>query len=288
MTESDLTALLSTRHSDDVFFAQVKNGPTYTASKLLILDGWAMKKSYSQPCITAYEIKVSRSDFARDTKWTLAMPLCNRFFWVCPTGLIQPDEVPKETGLLWASKNGKKLVTKKIAPHHEHDELAVARLVTYLLYSRTQERRYDGAAFWRDWLRQKDERKELGVACSKKMQEISARYIAETMVATACANKYETLLLKVEKREEYIKKMLQELEAAGLILLKRGDLESYKEEEIMWNFTAGARQYILLRRSMESIMHECLPNMRDAANTISKVFDMLVALEKKYGEGHEH
>ena len=39
MTESDLTALLSTRHSDDVFFAQVKNGPTYTASKLLILDG---------------------------------------------------------------------------------------------------------------------------------------------------------------------------------------------------------------------------------------------------------
>lgn len=256
MTESDLTALLSTRHSDDVFFAQVKNGPTYTASKLLVLDGWAMKKSYSQPCITAYEIKVSRSDFARDTKWTLAMPLCNRFYWVCPTGLIQPDEVPKETGLLWASKHGKKLVTKKLAPHHEHDELSVARLVTYLLYSRTQERRYDGAEFWRNWLKQKDERKELGAACSKKLRELAREASNKSRLSD---NHLSTM--------EYWRTVMRKLHEAGLVKFCDSELPHINLlgeakaamdlpkliPNIQVQLQRTAREVVELRRYMENI-----------------------------------
>lgn len=59
--------------------------------------------------ITEFEVKISRSDFKADRKkrkfkyyeqknFTL-MP--NRFYYACPEGLIQPDEIPAYAGLIY-------------------------------------------------------------------------------------------------------------------------------------------------------------------------------------------
>lgn len=67
-----ITDLLIARHAGDVFVPECKNGSTwetyYSDQRLLKLDGWAMKKSWKNPCMTGYEIKVDRSDFLNDEK----------------------------------------------------------------------------------------------------------------------------------------------------------------------------------------------------------------------------
>ncbi len=63
-----------------------------------------------------FEFKVSRSDFLNDLKlkrrhwsnfpgdkpkWKYYLEYCNLFFWVCPEGLIRPEEVETPAGLIW-------------------------------------------------------------------------------------------------------------------------------------------------------------------------------------------
>jgi hypothetical protein len=63
------------------------------------------------------EVKVSRSDFLADAKKPHradgeGMGLYR--YYMCPEGLIQPDEVPERWGLLWVSASGK--ITAKRGP----------------------------------------------------------------------------------------------------------------------------------------------------------------------------
>lgn len=54
------------------------------------------------------EVKVSRSDFLADKKkpHRLAGGLGNWRYFMCPEGMIQPDELPEGWGLLWVNKRG--------------------------------------------------------------------------------------------------------------------------------------------------------------------------------------
>lgn len=106
---------LQNKHAEDAFFTQVKNGPTHTSTNLLIMDAVAIKRSWSKPCITGYEIKVNRSDFTRDEKWVYYRQYCHRMYLACPTGLIAPEELPDDTGLIWYNPEKKSLYTKKKA-----------------------------------------------------------------------------------------------------------------------------------------------------------------------------
>lgn len=77
--------------------------------------------------IWAFEIKVSRGDFAQDVsqfqhKHEQALEISHRFFYVCPWGLIDKNEVPDITGLMWINKSGI-LVTKKHAQLRVKDEI---------------------------------------------------------------------------------------------------------------------------------------------------------------------
>lgn len=47
-----------------------------------------------------YEIKVSRSDFLADKKWQEYLKYCRVFYFVAPTGIIKPSELPPEIGLI--------------------------------------------------------------------------------------------------------------------------------------------------------------------------------------------
>jgi hypothetical protein len=106
---------LQIKHREDGFFSQVKNGPSWTSNSLLILDAIAIKKSWTKPLITGYEIKVDRGDFVRDNKWVHYLQYCHKFYFVCPKDLIKPDELPPEVGLMYCNPETLALSTKKVA-----------------------------------------------------------------------------------------------------------------------------------------------------------------------------
>lgn len=115
----DILALLAARHSEDVFVPECKNGPTQSVRNYLRLDAWVMAKSWTNPHVIGYEIKVSRGDFLGDDKWRGYLPYCNSFYFVAPVGLIDPAELPPEAGLLVASKNCRTVQMKKKAARRE-------------------------------------------------------------------------------------------------------------------------------------------------------------------------
>lgn len=54
-----------------------------------------------------YEFKVTRQDFLKDIqngKWLKYLDYCHTFTWVCPEGLISPEEIISPAGLLWIKK----------------------------------------------------------------------------------------------------------------------------------------------------------------------------------------
>jgi len=118
LTADQIVKLLAAKHAADVFVQECKDGPTVYGNHLR-LDAWAMLKSWSNPISYGYEVKVDRGDFLRDTKWRNYLPLCTDFYFVCPSGLIKPEELPAEAGLLWVQKTGRGLTTKKKAPSRQ-------------------------------------------------------------------------------------------------------------------------------------------------------------------------
>lgn len=178
MRAKDLVDLLAYRHAGDVFVPECKTGSSQFDSSCPRLDAWAMKKSWLHPCAIGYEIKVSRNDFLKDEKWVQYLEFCNQFYFVCPTGLIAVEEVPEQAGLLWVAKTGTRLYTKRKAPHREVE--VPASLYEYLLMARTvvtREDVYEQADFWRHWLAERDEHKDLGHAVSKKIRELIEKQI---------------------------------------------------------------------------------------------------------------
>ena len=112
MNSDFILNILRRRHTRDFFLAEVKNGPTHGVSNLIRLDAWALKLSWKQHAI-GYEIKVNRSDFVSDQKWNQYLNYCNQFYWVCPTGLINVDEIDPRCGLIYVNENGSHRVVRR-------------------------------------------------------------------------------------------------------------------------------------------------------------------------------
>lgn len=58
----------------------------------------------SKQIFRGFEFKRTRADFLKDLrsgKWVDYLNYCNTFTWVCPKGLIHPDEIIAPAGLLW-------------------------------------------------------------------------------------------------------------------------------------------------------------------------------------------
>lgn len=174
LNATHLLGLLEKKHHKDVFVPECKNGPTWTSSHLR-MDAWAVRKSWTDPCVWGYEIKVNRSDFLRDEKWGRALTYCNQFYFACPSGLIHPEELPAEVGLLWAAKTGTRLFTKRKAPHREPE--IPEEIWRYILFWRAkiipsmQETASDTREYWKAWLARKGEDKNLGWCVSKTLAQ---------------------------------------------------------------------------------------------------------------------
>lgn len=68
------------------------------------IDGYAIGLQSRNAEILAFEIKISRQDFLKDlnnfhSKQKKALELSNKFYYVCPWGLIEKHEVPDFAGI---------------------------------------------------------------------------------------------------------------------------------------------------------------------------------------------
>lgn len=87
------------------------------------IDYWALATSASKDFrATAYEIKVSRSDFKRDSdeKQAHALRYSDRFWYVTPPGLLTKADLPEWAGLM--ELHGKRLKIIRKAPMREKSE----------------------------------------------------------------------------------------------------------------------------------------------------------------------
>lgn len=166
-----IVRLLAAKHAEDVFIPECKDGPSAGTTHFR-LDWWAMQKSWSRPTTYGYEVKVSRNDFVRDDKWQNYLELCSDFYFVCPDGLIKPEEVPGAAGLLWVAKTGTRLWLKKKAQRREVQipetmwRYIVMRLDTENSPALNRE------SFWRDWLAAKEQSLDLGHRVSHRLAAV--------------------------------------------------------------------------------------------------------------------
>jgi hypothetical protein len=214
MTASEVVACLR-RTVGGIFLEQVKTGPTYAApggTGPRRIDAVAIKPSWTVPCITAYEVKVSRSDFLRDRKWTDYLDQCHRLYFACPRGLIDADELEDDrVGLVWTTPSGHASV-RRAAPYRRID--MPADLLYYIVLARLapvnapwniEEAYYrDRRAWGRRYLEEERRDKDLGRALGTKM----ARRLAELADV-------EQRTLKAEASEERMRSSLRRVVAAA-------------------------------------------------------------------------
>lgn len=175
VTAYEIKKALGKKHGDREFFiTECKNGPTGVArGQLLLFDAIAIYKSWSRPQIRGYEVKVSRSDFLRDTKYTQYIPYCHEFYFVTPTGLVQRQEIEENIGLIWYNPKTGALTTKKKAVYRDIE--ISANMLLYIIMNRLDSDRLpftnNKAEYWRDWLEGKKSNRELGYQVNSKLLE---------------------------------------------------------------------------------------------------------------------
>lgn len=150
----------------------------------LIMDAWAMKKSWAHPLVVGYEIKVSRSDFLGDRKWQKYIDYCNEFYFAAPKGLIAPNELPPEVGLIEATVNGKALITRKKAVYRAVE--VPESLYRYILMCRATigSESHNSIADsklrrWQEWLDDKEQFRLTGLKIRKKISDEFRRVASE-------------------------------------------------------------------------------------------------------------
>ena len=199
--------LLAAKHSKDVFVSECKDGPTQTAEHLR-MDAWVMNRSWARPCYTAYEIKITRSDFLNDKKWRHYLPYCNEFFFVAPKGLIRLAELPPEAGLLelLGGVDGRRLVRKKQAVWR--DVTPPESLFRYVLMARVKvgrseyhvERTKDERAEdWRRFVVERAEHRELGYQVGKAIRETVEHVKRENERLSTRMSEYDSLRLWLQR-----------------------------------------------------------------------------------------
>lgn len=157
---------------DHLFVTEVKNGPTWGGEHRR-LDAVTIKKSWVHPCITGYEIKISRGDFERDEKWPGYRDMCHRLFFACPSHMIQPEELPTDVGLIWYSPEKQTTWTKRAATFRDIE--IPWEMLYYLVICRTDSDRHPFFSTRREfleaWVKDKETRRELGFYVSNKISK---------------------------------------------------------------------------------------------------------------------
>jgi hypothetical protein len=105
----EIVTALNKRYERDScgFFSEVPTGHDVNGD--LRLDGVNLQRSGQDLHVQGFEVKISRSDFLRDNKYHLYGQYVNALTLVCPSGMIQREEVPEHTGLMWYTPSSRSL-----------------------------------------------------------------------------------------------------------------------------------------------------------------------------------
>lgn len=204
LNASDILSALRKKHHKDIFVSEVKAGSSWLHSDVPRMDAWVMNPSWANPQTTAYEIKVSRGDFLSDEKWENYLPFCNKFWFVVPWKMVKPEEVPKNAGLMWCTSTGNRVIRKRKPEYRECDPSDLDLVYRYLLMWRTQitreqRRQVDSVKYWKDWLKQKKDKKKLGQRVSNELANIVRSARREEKKAREKVEGYEFVRKRLEE-----------------------------------------------------------------------------------------
>ena len=231
---------LSKKHAGDFFLTEVKSGSTWFSKELAILDALAIKKSWTKPCITGYEVKVSRQDFLNDSKWPVYKNYCHRFYFACPKGLIQPDELPDDVGLIWLNPETGSLYTRKKSKFRDIE--MPADMFYYIILSRLENSEHpfftSKKEYFEEYVADKINSGQLGFRVSSKLIEKVAAMETENARLQRMVEQYQhdaDLLDKIRKimrdkgfRTWRIEEELQEVLTAAIPPSLVNELEKIK------------------------------------------------------------
>lgn len=161
-----LDAIQRGRHTNDLFYTHVKDGPTQERDRgeLRVIDGLALRKSWARPLVTGYEVKCTRTDWLRDDKWHDYRRFSHEFYLVAPKGVVETAELPEGVGLIhyYPASQSIRLVVKA---RHQNAALD-PQLMFYILLTRAESDRHpmfsDRRSFLEAWVADKKERQTLG------------------------------------------------------------------------------------------------------------------------------
>lgn len=238
------------------FITECKTCSTYFPDPqgLLIFDGLAVTKSYANPCITGYEIKISRQDFLQDNKWHLYLQYCNEFYFVVLNGLVKKGEIPDNTGLIYYNPETRRLRTIKKALYRKIEE--PVGVYKYIIFSRLDEDRtpfYESRAeFAKEYLADKSRKHRLG-------KEFGGRLANDLIEA-------QERLSALEKTEGKLK-LLDQLKG----VLKKHDVGKYcwKDEELV--------------KELDQALYIHYPQeLKNIKTNLMRAMDYLDRIEKQY------
>lgn len=213
ITAHTILKMLEKKHDQDVFVPECKDGATWGRSHNR-LDAWTMNRSWSNMCFTGYEIKVSRGDFLQDSKYTEYLPTCNKLYFVCPPKMIGVSEIPLEVGLMYTTKNGTGLMTKKKAVHREIE--VPKDLLLYVLMSRVKvcdNSNMSTAEYWSDWVKSNRRELDTGRLASKKIRKVVNEKILLVGQENSSLRKEQK---RLEDTNERVNKVLERLSELGI------------------------------------------------------------------------
>lgn len=214
-TSRDIKMALAKYHPNDFFISECKTDSTYFAGPqgLLIFDGLAVTRSYTGPCITGYEIKISRSDFQRDNKYHLYLQYCNEFYFVVPAGLLKKEEIPDNMGLIYYYPESGKLLKKKRALYRQIEE--PVGIYKYIIYSRLEQDRTpfyeERADYAKAYIEDKAKKQAIGRQLGSKM----AKELAEAYCRLA-------VLKEKEDRLELLDSLINVMNKNGICCRSQG------------------------------------------------------------------
>jgi len=111
------------KHKAWAFITELRTGTGYGGHWVKYVDLFAINCYPSKANHKmAFEIKTSRSDFLSEIRKPLkrhpALMISNQFYFAAPKGMLKPEEIPQEAGLIEVGIQGK-VVIKVAAPMRE-------------------------------------------------------------------------------------------------------------------------------------------------------------------------
>jgi len=246
-TSSEIKEALARRYSQDRYFftTECKTGPT--TEGLLIFDGLAISKSWAHPNIIGLEIKVSRSDFLRDSKYSLYLPYCHEFYYIVPQGMIERSELANDIGLIYFNEKNQTLRIAKQAVHRRVD--ISSSMLMYIIMSKLDQDRYSSSLSRKQLI-------EMYVQGEKDSRDLGNRFQSKLIVEINDLKKqlswstdrgykeYHEIEEVFKKHEEYPFHMAERIDE----LLSQPDLDA---KQIQWAVDNLERGLGLIKKEFE-------------------------------------